>query len=437
MKKERYNKNNFRESRVFLEDCRFAIKSDSTTMEECPMQDWPQEIRFIPYPPRGTPDELLQWAVGLIGPYLPTSSLEDVRRIVIAKAPSRMHDIGGWGDIEMFNRLHHGMVVNVALGLWTAVVVVELNQEGPTFYHPLDLEMSGLSLEDEEAAVLRETIAEVEERLHLDSQKQYETHYFAVGQAPPNSGLGSSACLGVALAKAVMEIKGLTHKKYEVAMIALIVESVRLGLLTGNQDHGASGYGGILAIEIRKGGFPHFTPVALGLSDGIKRQMEDGTLLVYPGAAGRPVRSSRRHEDVVQSIKQGDEGVIGAIQRIVTTAEQAKQALLAGDWQTYCKLYGENGRCQLSLCDGMVTEEALDIMRFVEDKGAYAKPSGAGGAIGIVVPQGSERAAAIRDRLEREVLSGIPGAMFLPVKVDYEGVSSLSFDSGQVAACLS
>jgi D-glycero-alpha-D-manno-heptose-7-phosphate kinase len=379
---------------------------------------------------------LLQWAVDLANDYLPHDFLGDVRRIVIAKAASRVHDIGGWGDIAKFNRLHRGMVVNVALGLWTVVIAIELKRKGPVYYHPIDLSLSGLTLNHEKAAVLRETIAEVREHPTFRPSQGYEMHYLVVGQTPPNAGLGSSASLGVALAKAAMVMYGVEHETYDVAMAALIVESERLDLLTGNQDHAAAAFGGIQAIEIEKGAFPHFRQVALDPGLRMRRQIEAGTTLVYPGAAGRSVSSSRRHEDVIEGIDRGDEAVIGSIMDIVAIADQAKECLMQGNWEGYCQLYGQNGQCQLSLCDAMVTEEALQIIQLAEKLGAFARPNGAGGTIGVVAPKGAAQTIAIRQKLERELLPSIPGAMLLPMVIDDEGVAALSYDAEEVAFCV-
>jgi D-glycero-alpha-D-manno-heptose-7-phosphate kinase len=347
-----------------------------------------------------------------------------------------VHDIGGWTDIRKFNRLHRGMVVNVALGLWTVAIVVELKRKGPVYYHPIDLSLSGLTLEHEQAAVLRETIAEVQEHPTCNPSQGHETHYLVVGQTPPNAGLGSSASLGVALAKAVMVLNGVEHGTYDVAMAALIVESERLKRLTGNQDHGAAAFGGIQAIEIEKGTFPHFSPVTLNPELGMRRRIEAGTTLVYPGVAGRSVSSSRRHEDVIEGIDQGDEAIIGSIREIVAIADQVKKCLILGDWELYCELYGQNGRCQMSLCDAMVTEEALQIIQLAEECGAHARPNGAGGVIGIVAPKGAAQTKVIRKKLERELLPSIPGAMMLPMVIDDEGAAALSFDAEEVAFCV-
>lgn len=425
-----------RKPRVFPEDSRVARKPErAATSEVCPLYGWSSEIRPIPFPPRGTEHQLLQWAVDLAGDCLPPEFLRQVRRIVIAKAPSRVHDIGGWADIEKFNRLHRGMVVNVALGLWTVVIVIELKRKGPVYYHPIDLSMSGLTLEHEKAAVLRETIAEVREHPTYRLRQDYERHYLVVGQTPPNAGLGSSASLGVALAKAAMVMDDVSHETYDVAMAALIVESQRLDLLTGNQDHGAAAFGGIQAIEIEQEAFPHFSQVTLSPELWMRRRIEAGTTLVYPGVAGRSVSSSRRHEDVIDGIDQGDEAIIGSIREIVAIADQAKECLLNGDWEKYCQLYGQNGKCQMSLCDAMVTEEALQIIQLAEEHGAYAKPNGAGGVIGIVAPKGATQTMAIKKKLE-EFLPSIPGAMLLPMVIDDEGVAALSYDAAEIAFCV-
>src|SRR5688572_28443752 len=151
-----------------------------------------------------------------------------------ARAPVRFCDLGGWTDTRI---VPSGAVLNFAASMYTHVTL----QVGA---------FSGISIESfdtDEQEQIRD-IRQMEYNSVLDLFKaavkrtgvRRGVRILARSDAPPGSGLGSSAALGVATMAALSRHLSWHLLPYEIARESQALETEELGLECGVQDQLAS-----------------------------------------------------------------------------------------------------------------------------------------------------------------------------------------------------
>src|SRR5262249_37428675 len=172
-----------------------------------------------------------------------------------ARAPVRFCDLGGWTDTRI---VPHGAVLNFAARMYTYVTLgvkegvsgVTLESletdDGCSFRDIRGMEYDGV-LDLLKAAVTRAG-------MEIHGSGLYSARRMVTVQvrsdAPPASGLGSSAALGVAAIGAFSTYHHRHLLPHEVAREAQLLEGHDLKLECGVQDQFASAYGGVNFMEV-------------------------------------------------------------------------------------------------------------------------------------------------------------------------------------------
>ena len=323
-----------------------------------------------------------------------------------ATAPVRLDFAGGWTDVPPFSAREGGVVVAAAISLRAEAEVVpggdrlrlvadDLNQVVElAHYDDLDRDC-GLPLL---RAALR--LAPPSGPLTL------RTH----SEAPPGSGLGSSGAIDVALVAALAAANGSLPSPREIADTACRLEAEEAKIPGGRQDQFAAAFGGFSVLPFRD---PAADRVTLHLPEQFAAELARRTILCYTGASRFSGGTIAR---VMQGYERGEPGIVDALQRLRSVAEEMEEALRCEDLVRIGALMAENWRRQQALDAGMCTPAMASLeaaLRAAGALGGKAAGSGAGGCMFFLA--GDDVAAARRAAVEA-------GAHLLPVAWSSEGV---------------
>lgn len=300
-----------------------------------------------------------------------------------ARAPVRFCDLGGWTDTRI---VPHGTVLNFAARLYT-YVTLEVKEGG-----------GGVTLEslDTDERCSFQDIRQVEYNGVLDLLKAavarsgIETHRSGLyatrravsvqvrSDAPPASGLGSSAALGVAAIGALAAYHGRHLLPHELARESQLLEVQDLKLECGVQDQFAAAYGGVSFMEVE---YPSARVFSLPLNPSTRCELEDRFVLVY---TGKSHFSSAMHQKVISEADRHK----SEFEQLAKAAIAGKEALLSDDLEAFATAMNSNWEAQKNLHPDITTPEieALHHAAFqVGALGFKANGAGGGGTVTILV----------------------------------------------------
>ena len=329
-------------------------------------------------------------------------------RCARARAPVRIDFAGGWTDVPPFSQEVGGFVVNACINRYayaTAVTaasgdfVLESADYG-TFIeaHSIrDMEYDG-NLDLLKAAVRRSS---------FDSGLSIVTR----SEAPPGSGTGSSASMGVALVGLLNHLQDGQMTRHDIAALANSLEIEELTVAGGKQDQYAAACGGISFMEFTG---PHVSVETLSLSDAFLLDLEKHLTLVYTG-------KSRLSGDIIQQVMgpyaAGDTGISDALHNIHQCGLDMKEALADEDLVRMGELMTVNWENQKRLSPTMTTPKIEALFTVAEGCGMLGgKACGAGGGGCLIF-----LADADREHLIREAVEDL-GGHILPFNFDSGGL---------------
>lgn len=330
-----------------------------------------------------------------------------------ARAPVRFCDLGGWTDTRIVPR---GAVLNFTARIYTYVTLSV--QEGPTgftlesidtdercnFHDIRQVEYDGI-LDLLKAAVARSGI-EVRKSSGIYSTRKSVTLQVRSG-APPASGLGSSAALGVAAIGALARYSGRQRLPHEVAREAQQIEVDDLKLECGVQDQLASAYGGINFMEIE---YPNARIFPIRLDPATVCELEDRFVLVY---TGKSHFSSGMHQKVISEARQHK----ADFDALAAAAVAGKEALLAGDLDAFGQAMDANWNAQKNLHPDITTPYIEALYKATREAGAVGfKANGAGGGGTVTILAGRNRAHLVARAAQEQ------GMTVLPALIDTTGL---------------
>ena len=329
--------------------------------------------------------------------------------IIRARTPVRIDLAGGWTDVADFARQTPGAVVNFTTSLWTYASLkpravgadVEIFsadfQEYITAADVGELEYNG------RVDLVKAAIRELGDGRGLSIQTRSD--------APPGSGLGTSAALGVALLGALGHFVGKPLLDFEVAELASRLERHELGINGGKQAHSAIGGLNFMEFygeEVRTARIP--------ISDATRMYLEKHLLLVYTGSSRL---SGDIHAHVWGNYAAGEPVVVGAIERMKAIARRLKDALIAGNIGQLAALINENWSCQQALHPSVTTADLDRLLATAFRNGAAAaKACGAGGGGCVLILAEPDQEHRVRRAVEQ-----IPGMTILPVIFQSAGLT--------------
>lgn len=333
--------------------------------------------------------------------------------IVRAVAPTRICDIGGWTD-TWFAR--HGRVCNIGVTPYLEVrVSVQASNGGRprVALRAEDLD-DDYSFEPGEIPgrhpLLEATVAEIGVPPGRSVDITVHSHALA------GSSTGTSAASVVALAGALSHVAGRPVDALEIARTAHRIETERLGIEAGVQDHLCAAFGGLNYIEIQS--YPTATITPISVSESFRSELERRLVLVY---LGRAHVSSDVHRLVIEHLGDGGRGA-RHLEELRHLADMARDALVDGDLYAFGRTMTANTESQRQLHPSLVSGDADLVASIAQTCEALGwKVNGAGGDGGsVTVLCGPGQRG--RRRLMDEVRRADPAFRAEPVSITRQGL---------------
>ncbi|MFO7947665.1 MAG: hypothetical protein R6V19_12725 [Armatimonadota bacterium] len=317
-----------------------------------------------------------------------------------SRTPTRIDFAGGTTDLLAFAENEGGAVINAAIDRYAYCTltktensnVVIRSQDLGQFVEADDirsLEYDG-NLDLLKAAVRR-----------LGLQGGFEISVRC--DAPPGSGTGSSASVGVALLGILDFMRAFGDgdarskmSRFEIADLACELELEELNIVGGKQDQYAAALGGFNYMEFFADGAVAVEPVAV--PDSLVYDLQKQLIICYTGQSRL---SGDTNDRMISAYKDGDETVVDALRTVKRLARDIYRAFLAGDLAWFGELMLQEWDARRRLAPGVVTEQMEQMKVAAMDAGAVgAKVCGAGGGGCCLFLAGPDSEADVREALE-------------------------------------
>lgn len=325
-----------------------------------------------------------------------------------ARTPVRIDLAGGWTDVPPFSAEAGGFVVNVAISRHSYATLIP--HEAGSFI---------LESADYDEYVQAQDIRQLEYNGSLDllkaalrrKQLDFGGHLITRSEAPPGSGTGSSASMGVALIGLLDALQGGAMTRHEIAAMANSLEVDEIGIAGGKQDQYAAAYGGLNYMTFTD---PGVTVEPLEPSPGFILEMEKSLLLVYTG-------KSRLSGDIISTVmgayRRGENGITEALMNLRQSGLDMRDAIMAEDLVRVGEVLDFNWANQKRLYDEMTTPKIEALFAVARPEGLLGgKACGAGGGGCIVLLCEPDREHLVRRAVEDL------GGQCISFNFDYDGV---------------
>lgn len=329
-------------------------------------------------------------------------------QIARARAPVRMDLAGGWSDVPPYSTEQGGAVVNAAL---TRYAYATLHPLPPGHFELVsadyDLYFEAEDVRDLEYDGNLDLVKAALRRRGIDTGAQITTR----SEAPPGSGTGSSAAMGVALVGLLDYIAGGSMGPSEIAEMAHLLEVEELDIGGGRQDQYAAAHGGLNFMRFGDG---EVTVEPVEVCDDFVREMEKHLLLIYTGNSRL---SGNIIDRVMSAYRAGEAQVTDALGSLREAAVEMKAAIEAQDLRRVGEVMNFNWENQKRLYDEMTTLKIEALIASMSEVGILGvKASGAGGGGCVIVLSEPDR-----EHLVVRAAEDLGGQM-ISFKFDYSGL---------------
>lgn len=206
----------------------------------------------------------------------------------------------------------------------------------------------------------------------IDTQRSFTISFDSA--IPRLVGLSGSSAIIVATLRALMSFYSVEIPKEKLPSLTLSVEKEELGIQAGLQDRVIQTYEGMVYMDFDK---KLIATRGYGVYEPIRPPVMPPLYVAYDPE--RAEVSDIPHRNLRQLYDAGDETVHAAMQRYREITDIAKDALIAGDWDTLGRVMNENFDLRRTIMD--VAPENLRMVEAARSIGASAKFAGSGGAI--------------------------------------------------------
>lgn len=343
--------------------------------------------------------------------------------LIRTRAPVRIDFAGGWTDVALFTEESKGLVVNGAINRYAyATLAIEGNADFPDsveLQRVIDKSIRIYSA-DFDTFVEAEDVRQLEYDGNIDlikaAVRQMSIQFggfdlITQSNAPPGSGLGTSAAMGVTLIGVLGALKDVTYVPYQYAELASSIERHELGILGGKQDHYASAVGGISFMEFQD---EEVKTSSLNIPPDIRYELEKNLVLCYTGQSRL---SGNIHQNVTQAYKSEEPGVRKALDNLKEIAESTKNALMRGRLTDFGELLTENWQNQKQLHPSVTNDQIEKLFKIANENGAIGgKACGAGGGGCLLFYCQATREHSVRQKLEDA------GTRIIDFNFDFDGL---------------
>jgi D-glycero-alpha-D-manno-heptose-7-phosphate kinase len=315
--------------------------------------------------------------------------------IINSVAPIRICDNGGWTDTWF---AEYGKIFNIGVYPYAEVQIEVYPLQDPASRIVINAENFGdrYTIQPENLGWDRHPLLEAAiRRMEIPDRYSYNVTIFS--EAPSGASTGTSAAVTVALIGALDRMTPGQLTPHEVAYTAQEIEVNMLKQQCGIQDQLCSAYGGINYIEMFK--YPRASVSQIQVPNSIWWELERRLLLIY---LGKSHSSSQVHEKVIRELE--DAGPDNKkINDLRSTADRARDAVYAGDFEGLGKSMMDNTEAQIRLNPALVSWDASRVIEIGREHNVLGwKVNGAGGEGGSITLLCGDR-SHVKRTLIREI----------------------------------
>jgi D-glycero-alpha-D-manno-heptose-7-phosphate kinase len=285
--------------------------------------------------------------------------------MIITRTPYRVSLFGGGTDHPAWYKENGGEVISFAIDKYCYLTTRVLP---PFFDHKYRIAYSKVEM--------TKTIDEIQHKAVRGALKKYcpdlslEIHHD--GDLPARSGVGSSSAFAVGLIHSLSLLQQKNLSKSELANEAIHLEQVELNENVGSQDQVACALGGLNYITF--GGNANWVHEPLLISEEIKRQIEERTVLIYTGV-------HRTSSDIQANLLIDLNKKSKTMHRTIQLARESRDVLIKGlDLDLIGEMLVESWSLKKDMNSRAITPELEEIWANSKRAGAIGgKVLGAGG----------------------------------------------------------
>lgn len=311
---------------------------------------------------------------------------------VRARAPVRIDFAGGWSDVPPFSAEAGGAVVNVAITRYSYATLIG-NDTGEFVLESGDYDqyIHARGIRELEYDGSLDLLKAAVRRMKVD----FGGHLITRSEAPPGSGTGSSASMGVALVGLLDATLERGMSRMDIAAMANLLETEELNIDGGKQDQYAAACGGLSYMTFAD---PDVTVERLSPSRDFLLELEKSLLLVYTG-------KSRLSGDIISTVmgayERNEQAMTEPLMNIRSAAHEMREAILAEDLARVGEVLDRNWENQKRLYDEITTPKIDVLFEIAREAGLLGgKACGAGGGGCIVLLCEPDREHIVRRNVE-------------------------------------
>ncbi|MFX1448311.1 MAG: hypothetical protein ACFFCG_09250, partial [Promethearchaeota archaeon] len=296
-------------------------------------------------------------------------------REVIARAPVRICDIGGWTDTWFYPE---GAIFNFCIDLYSYVRIIENRKKTIRIYaENLGKTAEILNFKEIKFNGNLDLLKAAVKRMGIEAGLDI----YVRADAPPGCGTGTSASVAVTLISALATYKGIHLHRNEIAKLAHKLEIEDLGLESGVQDQYAAAFGGINFMEIA---YPNVKISKIILDERRIFELESQFILVYLSSRS----SSEMHNAVIENYMKRDVNTLNSFDIMKECAYDMKKAINS-DIISIGNVMNRNWDAQKKLHPLMVNPVIMQVEKIAKSNGAIGfKCNGAGGGGTAIILSG-------------------------------------------------
>lgn len=325
--------------------------------------------------------------------------------MIISRTPFRLPLGGGGTDLPSYYREHGGFLVTAALDLHMNICINE-----PAMVNQIKLNYSNVEtvnvndIESIKHEIVRETLKYLKIRRPLEIS--------SMADISAGTGLGSSSSYTVGLLNGLNSLLRRHVSVQELAEEACKIEMELIGKPIGKQDQYAAAYGGIIAIDIDRGG--NVLVNRLELEPEFITELQHRLLIFY-------TQIQRDANDILGEqqktiSKQSGKASLEAMHRIKEIGIEIKNALIEKDIQSLGELFHLHWLEKKRISQKMSSSQIDDWYELARKNGAIGgKIMGAGGGGFFVFCCDYGKRKQLRSALEGA------GLKYMQCTFDFEG----------------
>ena len=247
--------------------------------------------------------------------------------MLITRTPLRISIGGGGTDLPSFYSRRGGFVISAAI---SKCIYVGINRTFTDDYFLKYAALERVKTADEiEHPIIRSAL-----QLHPVGPS---LEIVSLADIPAGTGLGSSGTFAVGLLRALYAFKREPVTALDLAEEACRLEIELLGRPVGKQDQYIASFGGITCFEFHPDGGVRVSP--LSISTATLHDLEEHLVMFFTGYSRA---ASELLDEQRERTEGGDEDMVAALEEIGAIGLRIRDALEAGDTETFAALMHEH-----------------------------------------------------------------------------------------------